>query len=124
LQGEAAEASDARRTEVAKIWESNPWIPPDRTRDRLSVIVRAIHLLQEEGYAADYDDFTNDAASVCAYHSDWDSARYWATKTYEARVAEFGEGSPRALEVRPTYLDPKKFEMAGRGLRQKFTIRL
>ena len=27
-------------------------------------IVRAIHLLEEEGYAADYDDFTVESASM------------------------------------------------------------
>ena len=124
LQGAAGAASDDRRTEVARLWESIPWFPPNRTWDRLSALVRAIHLLQEEGYAADYDDFTNDAATICAFHSDWVSARYWATKTYKTRVAEFGEDRPRAQEVRPTYLDPKLFSMAGQGLRQQFTVRL
>jgi len=74
---------------------------------RLRVIVEGIHLLKEEGYLADADDFVNDAGIVCAYHSDWVSAKYWAHFTYQTRVAEFGEDSPRAAEVRGAYFKPE-----------------
>ena len=121
LQGPAAVASDERRLQIKALWESVPYFSPQQTRDRLLVIVRAIHLLEEEGYAADYDDFTIDAAAVCAYHSDWASAKYWATKTYEARVAEFGEDSYRAREVKAMMLGPKTGPMAGMGNPQNFT---
>jgi hypothetical protein len=121
LQGPAAVASDERRLQIKALWESVPYFPPQQTRDRLLAIVRAIHLLEEEGYAADYDDFTRDAAAVCAYHSDWASAKYWATKTYESRVAEFGEDSYRAREVKAMMLDPKSDPSAGMGTPQKFT---
>jgi hypothetical protein len=124
LQGPAAVASDERRLKIRELWNSVPNFPPHKTRHRLLAIVRAIHLLEEEGYAADYDDFTNDAAGICAYHSDWASAKYWATKTYEMRVAEFGEDSYRAKEVKAMMLDPKTGSMAGMGPRQKFTERL
>jgi hypothetical protein len=120
----AIEASDDRRVRVKELWESIPYFTPTQTRQRLLAIARAIHLLQEEGYAADYDDFTNDAAAICAYHSDWESAKYWATKTYEARVAEFGEDSYRVREVKGMFLDPKSAQMAGMGPRQKFKVRL
>ena len=66
----------------------------------------------EEGYAADYDDFTNDAAVICAHHSDWVSAKYWATKAYEMRVAEFGEDSFRAKEVKAMFLNPRSDQMS------------
>ena len=121
LQGPAAVASDERRLQIKALWESVPYFVPQRTRARLCAIVRAIHLLEEEGYAADYDDFTIDAAAVCAYHSDWASAKYWATKTYETRVAEFGEDSYRAREVKAMMLDPKTDPSAGMGTPQKFT---
>ena len=121
LQGPAAVASDERRLQIKALWESVPHFLPQRTRGRLLAIVRAIHLLQEEGYAADYDDFTIDAAAICAFHSDWASAKYWATKTYESRVAEFGEDSCRAREVKAMMLDPKTGPMAGLGTPQKFT---
>jgi len=124
LQGPAAVASDKRRLQITALWESVPHFLPQQTRNRLLAIVHAIHLLEEEGYAADYDDFTNDAAAICAYHSDWASAKYWATKTYETRVAEFGEDSYRAREVKDMMLDPKNCSMAGKGLQQKFTVRL
>ena len=121
LQGPAAVASDKRRLQIMKLWESVPSFPPQQTRNRLLAIVRAIHLLEEEGYAADYDDFTKDAAAICAYHSDWASAKYWATKTYETRVAEFGEDSYRAKEVKAMMLDPTTGPLAGMGPQQKFT---
>ena len=124
LQGPAAVASDERRLQIKALWESVPYFPPEQAPNRLSAIVHAIHLLEEEGYAADYDDFTNDAAAICAHHSDWASAKYWATKTYETRVAEFGEDSYRAKEVKAMMLDPKTGSLAGMGSRQKFTVRL
>ena len=121
LQGPAAIASDRRRLQIKALWESVPHFPPQKTRDRLLAIVHAIYLLEEEGYAADYDDFTIDAAAMCAYHSDWASAKYWATKTYESRVAEFGEDSYRAREVKAMMLDPKTGPLAGMGTPQMFT---
>jgi len=88
---------------------------------RLRVVVEGIHLLKEEGYLADADDFANDAGIVCAYHSDWVSARYWAHFTYQTRVAEFGEDSPRASQVGGAYLNPKSIPMAGKGPPKKST---
>jgi len=117
--------SDSRRVKVNELWEKVPMFRPNQTIQRLNTIVQAINLLKDEGYAADYDDFTNDAAIICAYHSDYESSKYWAKLTYETRVAEFGEDSPRAAEVRGTYLNPKSFSMAGTGRVQRFShIRL
>jgi hypothetical protein len=117
-------ASDVRRMEIALIWESVPFYMPHQTADRLTVIIRAIRLLKEEGYPADADDFTNDAAVICACHGDWESVRYWATKTHETRVAEFGEDSQRAAEVKDIYLDLKKSPRAETQRKQIFTARL
>jgi len=97
---------------------------PQQTAARLRAIVRALHLLKEEGYAADADDFTNDAAAICAGHSDWESVQYWAKITYETRVAEFGEDSRRAAQVRPMCLDPKNHRYSGTLNKQKFSVRL
>lgn len=113
--------SDARRVKVNKLWEIIPTFSPKQGIQRLNVIVEAIHLLKEEGYLADADDFTNDAGIVCAYHSDWVSAKYWAGLTYQTRVAEFGEDSARAAEVRELYLNPKSFPLAGQGPPKKLT---
>ncbi|KIM37692.1 hypothetical protein M413DRAFT_30635 [Hebeloma cylindrosporum] len=107
--------SDARRVKLTELWESIPSFSPTQGRQRLKVIVKGIHLLKEEGFLADADDFANDAGIVCAYHSDWASARYWTRFTYETRVAEFGEDSTRAAQVRGVYLNPKSIQMAGRG---------
>ena len=113
--------SDARRVKVNDLWEIIPRFTPTQGTQRLNVIVEAIHLLREEGYLADADDFTNDAVLVCAYHSDWVSTEYWARLTYQTRVAEFGEDSPRAAEVYGQYLNPKSAPMAGLGPPKKFT---
>ena len=123
LNGPDAIISDQRRTEIARIWDSVPMFL-NQPEKRLREIARAIHLLQDEGYVADFDDFTNDAVAICAFHSDWDSAKYWATLTYETRVAEFGHDSRRATEVRGQFLDPKTLPMAGMGRHQRFSVRL
>jgi hypothetical protein len=117
-------ASDERRLRVKELWESVPYFPPNQSRQRLLAIALAIRLLKEEGYAADYDEFTNDAAWVCAFHSDWASAKYWAAETYKTRVAEFGEDSYRAKEVKEMFEDPKTAKMAGMGPRQTFSVRM
>ncbi|KAF8257877.1 hypothetical protein EI94DRAFT_1670260 [Lactarius quietus] len=101
--------SDARRVKLNELWDIIPSFTPFQGIQRLNVIVEAIHLLKEEGYLADADDYTNDAGLVCAFHSDWVSAKYWTGLTYRIRVAEFGEDSPRAAEVRGPYLNPGPF---------------
>ncbi|KDR84650.1 hypothetical protein GALMADRAFT_133901 [Galerina marginata CBS 339.88] len=113
--------SDARRVMLNELWESIPSFLPTQGAQRLRVIVKGIHLLKEEGYMADADDFSNDAGAVCAYHSDWVSTKYWTHFTYQTRVAEFGENSPRAREVRDAYLNPHSIPMAGQGPPKKFT---
>ncbi|KIM76903.1 hypothetical protein PILCRDRAFT_77327, partial [Piloderma croceum F 1598] len=118
------EASDRRQVEIACIWESVPYYMPHQTADRLGAIVHTVHLLKEEGYAADKDDFTNDAAAICACHADWESVQYWVTKTYKTRVAEFGEDSQRATDIHNIYLDLKRSPDAGMQRKQKFTVGL
>jgi hypothetical protein len=93
-------------------------------QQRLLSIVRGIRLLEEEGYSADYDEFTNAATAICCHHADWESAQYWATKTYESRVAEFGIDSQSAIQVKGQFLDPKTHAEAGIGQIFKSTIRL
>jgi hypothetical protein len=46
--------------------------------------------------------------TICAYHLDWASAKYWAMKMYyESRVAGFGVDSYKEREVKAMMLDPK-----------------
>ena len=72
-----------------------------------------MRLFKEEGYAADSDDFLMQAAAMCAYHSDCDSAKRWTTAALKARVAEFGDKSLRADEIRETLRNPRSGEGAG-----------
>jgi hypothetical protein len=115
LSEAGSKLSDARRQKVNELWETVGRLTPTQGIECLHVVVEAIHLLQEEGYLADADDFTNEAGPICAFHSDWVSTSYWAGLTYHTRVAEFGEDSPRAAEVRALHLNPKSFELAGWG---------
>jgi hypothetical protein len=81
-------------------------------------MVEGIRLLKEEGYLANAVNFSNDAGVVCAYHSDWTSAKYWSYLTYQIRVAEYGGDIPRVAEAHELYMDPKLFPtVAGEGPR-------
>ncbi|KAI0057661.1 SET domain-containing protein [Artomyces pyxidatus] len=125
--GEALRASDARRRTIARLWESVPHYGPRESAGRIAAIVRGVRMMREEGYAADEDDFTQDAAVMCAHHSDWAAARYWGRKTYEARAAEFGGDSQlRALDPQTQMflLNPEAHEMAGLGRREVLSARL
>ena len=107
--------SDARRQRLHAIWESLNRFTMTQGAQCLKVIVEAIHLLGEEGYLSDSDDFTDKAGWFCALHSDWVSTRYWVDLTYHTRVAEFGEDSAQAADVRKEYRNPKSYILAGSG---------
>ena len=114
-----AEMSDARRHRINAILESFRGLTLALIRSQgvqiLNDIVEAVHLLQEEGYLSDADDFTDEAGPICAFHSDWVSSSYWADLTYHTKVAEFGEDSPQVAQVTKMYLNPKSFTIAGLG---------
>ncbi|EIM92048.1 SET domain-containing protein [Stereum hirsutum FP-91666 SS1] len=126
LTGDAQIRSDERRTELTRLWKSVPNYDPSQTRQRLLAIVRGVRLLDEERYAADRDDFTNDAAAICGYHSDWVSVAYFARITYECRVAEFGGDSPEAggADILTSLLHPRDSNMAGLGAKKIFDVRI
>ena len=107
--------SDARRQRLQAIWESLGHFSLFQGVLCLYVVVEAIHLLKEEGYLSDADDFTDKAGFFSAFHSDWVSARYWVDLTYNTRVAEFGEDSSQAADVRTEFLNPKLYILAGLG---------
>jgi hypothetical protein len=107
--------SDTRRQKVKKLLEFTESYTPTQGVQCLHVIVEAILLLREEGYLADVDDFTNVAGPICAFHCDFVSAGYWAGLTYHTRVAEFGDDSSEAAEVRDLSLNPQSFAFAGWG---------
>ncbi|KAH7910389.1 SET domain-containing protein [Hygrophoropsis aurantiaca] len=121
LPSDASITSDKRRIEISNIWDNIPHYPPSLTSLSLRSTVRAIHLLREEGYAADVDDFTIDVATGCSQHGDWASVEYWQAMTYAARVAEFGEDSYRANEVRDNIAKLGASPHANSFPRQDFT---
>ena len=110
-----SKVSDARRQRVFAIWESLESYSLSQGAQCLNAIVEAIHLLQEEGYLADAYNFTDKAGFFSAFHSDWVSTRYWVDLTYHARVAEFGEDSSQAADVRKKFLNPRSYILAGMG---------
>ena len=119
-------ASDRRREEVAGLWETVPYFMPHQIVDRLETIALGVRLMREEGYCADADDFTNDAAAICGYHSDWVAVRYWALETYATRVAEFGGDSLHVTkaEMQTLLFRPQEYQMAGMGKRMVLDVRL
>ena len=110
-----SKVSDARRQRIFAIWESLGNYSLSQGAQCLSVIVEAIHLLQEEGYLSDADNFTDKAGFFSAFHSDWVSTRYWVDLTYHTRVAEFGEDSAQAADIRKEFLNPTSYILAGVG---------
>ena len=106
--------SDTRRQRVNELLEMGP-LSPTQGVQYLNSVVEGVRLLQEEGCLEGVVNFTKDAGTICAFHSDWISAGYWAGLTYDASVAEFGTDSPQAAEVRKLYLNPKSFTFAGSG---------
>jgi len=110
--------SDTRQVELDELWESIPILSPTQGMQFLKVIVKGIHLLDEEEFPGDAD---NCAYDVCAYHSDWVSVKYWMHFTYLTRVAEFGEDRTRAAEVHGFHLNPKSIPMSGQEDPKKFT---
>ncbi|KAF7297303.1 SET domain-containing protein [Mycena indigotica] len=114
LEGDALMASDKRRTEAGLLYDGmmrhDPWRSGGLViRDA----IRAITLLREEGYHADVDDFATDAGGLCAMHSDWESALWWARLGYETRQAEFGTDHPHAKKVKIYVDDPRSYPQAG-----------
>ena len=108
--------SDARRQKVTELLEVIASLnDPNQGVRCLNAVVEGVRLLQEEGYLADAHDFTKEAGPVCAIHSDWVSASYWAGLTYNSRIAEFGKDSLIAAETLELYLNPKMSEYAGLG---------
>lgn len=125
LGGAALEASDARRREAAVLWEGMMRHDPKFHGQRvLRDAVRAIQLLQEEGYMADADDFAQDAAAFCAMHSDWESAKYWAKYSYDSRCAEFGVDHEHSRKSKVYSDDPRKYAQSGMYSGQKFPVRV
>ncbi|KAF8257880.1 hypothetical protein EI94DRAFT_1756476, partial [Lactarius quietus] len=110
--------SDARRIKIDKIWETirNVDPSPEQGTQVLDDIAEALHLLMQEGYLADTCDFIDYVAHVYALHSDLVNAQYWASLSYHTRVAEFGEDSPEAGEIRGKYPNPRSFPFADADL--------
>lgn len=113
--------SDARRLRLNQLWEIIPRFTPKQEIQHLIAIVEGLRIFSEERLLADTADFLNDAASLCAYHSDWVSTKYWANLAYQTAIEEFGEDSVRAEEARIVYEDPTVLPLAWLGPRKNLT---
>jgi hypothetical protein len=125
MDSAALKASDDRRREAAMLWDRMVTHEP-RFNAHLIVAdaARGIQLLKDEKYPANADDFAQDLAGICAMHSDWESARYWAKFTYDNRCAEFGEDHEYAYKAKVILDDPRKCPQAGMYSGKKFSFRL
>ncbi|KAJ6567736.1 hypothetical protein DFH09DRAFT_1469165 [Mycena vulgaris] len=125
LEGAALAASDARRREVAILYEQMMTHDPRHHGARvLRDAVRAIRLMREDGYMGDADDFAQDAGGLCALHSDWESAKYWAQFSYDSRCAEFGVDHEHAARAKRYLDDLCTHPQAGMYTGQKFPLRV
>lgn len=116
-----AKASDIRRGQLNMYQESTSNYDRPEPEEALLTILKALALLKEEGYYADSDEFTNVAGQICAYHSDWISARYFAYHAYRTRVEEFGEDNDCSKSLEKYVVDPRAYEGAGEGERRDFS---
>ncbi|KAJ7103736.1 hypothetical protein C8R44DRAFT_808008 [Mycena epipterygia] len=125
LAGADLKASDDRRREIAVLYDRMMTHEPEFHGQRVvDDAVRAIRLLREEGYAADVDDFATDAGGLCAMHSDWESARYWAKLGYDSRCAEFGKDHEHARVPKRYCDDLHTYPQAGMYSGRKFPLRV
>jgi hypothetical protein len=125
LEAAALQASDDRRREAAALWDRMMTHEPRFHGERvLRDAARAIQLLREEGYAGDADDFAGDAAGLCAMHSDFESAKYWAKFSYDSRCAEFGADHEHSRRAKRYYDDPLTYPQAGMYSGRKFPLRV
>ncbi|GAA5928243.1 hypothetical protein JCM3775_000554 [Rhodotorula graminis] len=102
--GASRAASDARRAELAQLYERRPGV---RLRERegaqggggeaervLRDAARAVRLLEQEALAVDgVEAFCLPAARACAWHGDTRAARVWAERGWE---------SARRAPIKPT----------------------
>ncbi len=115
-----AEASDARRVRIGEIrdlFDSEP-----QAEDMLRGVVEAVRLVREEGMQEGAVELMTMAMVICAHHSDWASAKYWA----EMMAEEFKEGSPEEIQdFLKRILQPTSLPDAGLGQQKDFNeIRL
>lgn len=116
LEGDELRASDRRRLSLAAIGESLPRFEPVNAEAHLRASGRALKLLEEEGYSLDSEEFASNAASVCAYHSDWSSASRWGRLAWEASRDQYGGDHRVAKGMKELEEDPRRFVFAGKGV--------
>ncbi|EKM50558.1 uncharacterized protein PHACADRAFT_213473 [Phanerochaete carnosa HHB-10118-sp] len=120
-------ASDSRRKEIGRLWEVSFDIPLSQAVWRVQTDTRVVHLLCSEGIADETDLFTVNAAIMCAYHGDWESAKYWALDTYKAHVHQFGADCHERTTTELMWqllCNPRGLEGAGKGKRKIISTRL
>ncbi|KAF9000535.1 SET domain-containing protein [Hymenopellis radicata] len=98
--------SDARREELAFLYNTITASTDPNPQSTLRKFVRAMKLLKEEQFHADADDFATDAAAFCSMFSDWEATRDWARIAYEARRDEFGEDSKHTIKAKAVLMNP------------------
>lgn len=115
LIGEALKVSDRRRLRLAAM-QTSLQPPSDSTnaeRD-LRACGRGLKLLEEEEYSMDSDDFTNYAASLCAFHQDYESSRIWSKLAYQSCGEEYGFDSDIAF-MKKELMETSNYAKRGEG---------
>ncbi|GAA5895907.1 hypothetical protein JCM8208_005121 [Rhodotorula glutinis] len=124
--GASRAASDARRAELAQLYERRPGVrlrACERGRDGggevervLRDAARAVRLLEEEALAVDgVEAFCLPAARACAWHGDARAARVWADRGWESARRAYGDGAEVEKVLREARDRPQGLVLGGRG---------
>ncbi|GAA5847183.1 hypothetical protein JCM9279_006127 [Rhodotorula babjevae] len=128
--------SDARRAELAQLYERRPGV---RLRERdaprgggggeiervLRDAARSVRLLEDEGLAVDgVEAFCLPAARACAWHGDLKAARVWAERGWESARRAYGEGAEVERVLRAARDRPHELVLGGRAGEKRELLRL
>ncbi|KJA18768.1 hypothetical protein HYPSUDRAFT_205131 [Hypholoma sublateritium FD-334 SS-4] len=118
----AAQASDARRVRISELADritrvlqadsESGYVLPD--------FVECARIFREEGILEGVEEIMTVTVALCAFHSDWASAKYWAEVTYRMLVDQFGEGS-ELKDFSKCIFQPKSIPYAGLGPQKDFS---
>ncbi|KJA18770.1 hypothetical protein HYPSUDRAFT_44944 [Hypholoma sublateritium FD-334 SS-4] len=121
----AVQASDARRVQLGQVFGNLQKEKSAIQGMSLTLLVEGMRMSRKEGILDVALVFMALAMAVCAHHSDWASAKYWA----EMITDEFGEGGLEEVQdsedFRKYLFQPELLPGAGLGPQEDFSgIRL
>ncbi|KDQ58529.1 hypothetical protein JAAARDRAFT_34344 [Jaapia argillacea MUCL 33604] len=118
--GKELKESDRRRQTIQRLIDEIPAchsLPADGVRK----VKTALALLRSEGIALYEDTLSYDAFQFCVASSDFQSAKMWARKAYEAAILSGGVDYDGVEKFRKYMENPRSHMAAGMGRRMKLS---